>query len=85
MGWRGRDSAGLAQGQVNAFVDTVMDLGRSIKHVGGVGGGTCRAAEATSFLRTLLHCLGKFVNNRCLFVGSDENHKYILWASCRSF
>lgn len=39
MGWRGRDSAGLAQGQVNASVDTVMDLGRSIKHVGGVGGG----------------------------------------------
>ena len=35
MGWRGRESSGLAQGQVTATVNTAMDLGRSIKHVGG--------------------------------------------------
>jgi len=37
MGWRGRDSSGLSQGQVTASVNTVKDLGRSIKHVGGGG------------------------------------------------
>jgi hypothetical protein len=70
MEWRRRDSSGLAKGQVTDSMNTVVDLGRSIKHVGG----TCRAAVATSFSVALLNCLGNVVNNRCLYLASDDNN-----------